>query len=300
VAIETTNNCNAICDFCPNNAMQRDRTEMSDELFEKIIDDCTQFPLAAIEPFLNGEPFMDRQIIPRLRLIRRKLPETKLRLYTNGTLLTPKRIAELSGIGIDHLYISLNTLDTARYKKVMGLSLRRTLENIHHLCEPGRRDGLTRRITIRMTRMPDIPLSEQRAFVRFCRELDARPFIVGPFNYKGEISSGLPVPNFPCEHITRVDILSNGRVALCCMDHEGQFSWGDVNDQSVLEIYRGERACYFREMLRTGRRRQTAPCDVCNVFWPSLENLPLLRKASFTAQYVCYLLKHRPTGKSRA
>ncbi len=51
VSVETTNRCNAKCDFCPNSSLSRNRQTMEQDLFEKIIDDCTQFQLPAIEPF---------------------------------------------------------------------------------------------------------------------------------------------------------------------------------------------------------------------------------------------------------
>ena len=105
VAIETTNACNAKCAFCPNSAMNRDREVMADDLYRKIIDDCATFGVQAIEPFLNGEPFMDPQIVPRLRYLRERLPATKLRIYTNGFALVPKRVDELQDVGIDHLFI---------------------------------------------------------------------------------------------------------------------------------------------------------------------------------------------------
>jgi len=35
----------------------------------------------------------------------------------------PKRVDELQGVGIDHLFISLNTLDPAKYEAVMGCGL---------------------------------------------------------------------------------------------------------------------------------------------------------------------------------
>jgi len=100
-----------------NGVMSRDRETMSEELYRKIIDDCATFQVQAIEPFLNGEPFMDPQIVPRLKYLRERLPATKLRLYSNGNAMVPKRVDELLGIGIDHLYISLNTLDPASTKR---------------------------------------------------------------------------------------------------------------------------------------------------------------------------------------
>ncbi|MGC4067700.1 MAG: hypothetical protein QM784_24235 [Polyangiaceae bacterium] len=67
LAIETTNHCNAKCVFCPNNALARDKGPMKDDVFDKIVDDCKQFPLEAVEPFLQGDPFSDPQILPDSR-----------------------------------------------------------------------------------------------------------------------------------------------------------------------------------------------------------------------------------------
>ncbi|MCP4196136.1 MAG: radical SAM protein [Proteobacteria bacterium] len=299
VSVETTNRCNAKCPFCPNNALQRNRHRMSDDLFEKVIEDCGQFPLAAIEPFLNGEPFVDPQILPRLELIRNRLSDTKLRIYTNGYALKPKTIDALIGLGIDHLYVSLNTLNHDTYRSIMGLELERTLKNMDYLTDIARRDKVARKITFRMTRTESTPFSEQQEFEAFCKKRGVRPFIVGLFNYKGEISSHLPVPNFPCEHITRLDVLSNGIVTLCCMDQEGDYAWGDAAKDSILDIYNGPEATRYRRMHRTGKRVAAEPCGECNVFWPSLEKMPPIPTIKFAVQAGMYFLRYRPSSKKR-
>jgi molybdenum cofactor biosynthesis enzyme MoaA len=300
VAIETTNACNAKCAFCPNSVMARDHQPMSDETFRKIVDDCATFDLSAIEPFLNGEPFMDPQIIPRLQYIRERLPKTKLRVYTNGYGMTDKRVDALLDLGIDHLFVSLNTLDPAKYEAVMGLRLERTLRNIDYAVDVSRRKRLAREITIRMTRTQETTAEDEKRFAAFCRDKNVNCMIVGLFNYLGDVRSPLPVPNFPCEHLTRVDVLSNGTVTLCCMDAEGQYSWGDVTQTSVLDIYNGERARAYREAHRMGRRRKMPPCDTCNLFWPSFEGLSLPRRIQFGLAYAWYHLRYWPYTKHKA
>ncbi len=296
VAIETTSRCNAKCSFCPNSALVRDKKDMSDELFEKIVEDCRSFPLEAIEPFLNGEPFVDEAIIPRLEHIRSRLPKTKLRLYTNGSAMTPRRIDGLVGLGIDHLFVSLNTVDPETYRSVMGLRLERTLDNLSYLTHPMRIKKVAKKITVRMTRSSETTLSDQRAFLDLCRDLGVRPFIAALYNYKGSVDSALPVPNFPCEHITRLDVLSSGLVTLCCMDHDGEYTWGDLNSQSVLEAHNSSAARRYRNMLRTGRRREIVPCNVCNLFWPSLKSMPAVTTARFALEAAHYFVKYRPVG----
>lgn len=297
VAVETTNYCNAKCVFCPNDSLKRGKRHMSDDLFASIIEQCREFPLPAIEPFLQGEPFSDPKILARLEFIHRRLPKTKLRLYTNGYGMLPERVDALTGFNIDHLYVSLNTTDPERYKSAMGIKLERTLENLRYLTHPSRRRRVAKKITVRMLRMTDTTPLEQQRFLDLCKELKVKPFVVGLFNYKGDIQSDLPIPNFPCEHMDRLDILSNGIVTLCCMDQEGEFSWGDVNTQPLLEVYRGAIAAKFRQMHWSGRRDQIHPCDTCNLFWPGLQGLPLRKRLRFGVQAGAYFLRHRPTGK---
>jgi len=297
VSIETTNRCNARCSFCPNNALARERSTMDQGLFEKIVEECRAFPLPAIEPFLNGEPFMDRDIVPRMRHIRERLPSTKLRLYTNGSLMTASRLDLMQDLGLDHLFISLNTLDPVQYKEILGLELDKTLANLEHLCKRADRKKIAKKITVRMTRFEDTALAEQDAFVAFCRKLDVKPMIVGLFNYKGDIASSLPVPSYPCEHITRLDVLSNGNTALCCLDQEGEYGWGDVRERSVLEVFNGERARKYKDGQRSGHRRDLPPCGECNLFWPSFSHLSPGRTIAVLAQSCAYFLRHRPSGR---
>ncbi|MBN2528103.1 MAG: radical SAM protein [Deltaproteobacteria bacterium] len=296
VSIETTNRCNAKCSFCPNSSLARNRQTMAQDLFEKIIDDCTKFQLPAIEPFLNGEPLCDPNLLERLEHIRKRLPNTELRLYTNGYALTPAKQDALADIGVDHLFISLNTLDAGRYEKITGLSLEKTLDNLDYLSNHPQRQRIARKLTIRMTRLDDTPLEEQEKFNQFCVEKNAIPFIAALYNYKGDINSALPVPNFPCANITRVDILASGTVTLCCMDQEGEYSWGDVRNESVLDIYNNLQARLVKQAHRSGNRKNFPPCNICNYCSPSFEKTGIIRRLRFKTEKRNYWQQYKPRG----
>lgn len=299
VAIETTSRCNASCNFCPYPQKETEKSAMDQALFEKIIDDCTQFSLAKIEPLLNGEPFVDPRIIERLEHIRRRLPRTILHLVTNGNAMISRRADELAEMGgVDRLIISLNTLDPVIYRDVMGLNLDRTLQNISYVLSPIMRRRVARRIYVRMVRRPDSTLDEQDRFLAFCRTHRVRPFILAQHNYTGDIESDLPMPPYPCQMLDRVDILSDGRVALCCSDAEGKYAWGDVRKQSVLDVYRGEVARRYREAHRRGRRGDLQPCRDCNVVWPDLTGMSPPRTLVAAAQFAAYVVRHRPLGRA--
>jgi molybdenum cofactor biosynthesis enzyme MoaA len=298
VAIETTSRCNASCTFCPYSAKATQKRSMDQALFEKIIEDCRAFPLAKIEPLLNGEPFVDPRIVERMAHIRRRLPRATLHLVTNGNAMTRARTDEVAEMGgVDRLIISLNCLDAATYRAVMGLDLERTLAHVEYALDRRRRARIARRIYVRMVRRPDSTLAEQDRFLDFCRRHAVRPLILGQHNYKGDIDSVMPVPSYPCQMLDRVDILHDGRVALCCSDAEGRHSWGDVRTHSVLEVFRGAVASHYRRMHRAGRRGEVDPCRDCNLVWPGLTGMSPGRTLRATAEFARYLVRHRPLGR---
>ncbi len=235
-------------------------------------------------------------MLERLEHIRRRLPKTELRLYTNGYAFTPARQDALADIGVDHLFISLNTLDAVRYKKITGLPLEKTLANLDYLSNHTKRNRITEKLTIRMTRLNDTTLEEQHHFAQFCIEKNAIPFIAALYNYKGDIDSALPVPNFPCANITRVDILTSGIVTLCCMDHEGEYPWGDIRSESVLDVYNNRQAKLAKQAHRSGNRKNFTPCNVCNYCSPSFEKTGIVRRFKFKTEKKNYWQQFQPRG----
>ncbi len=329
VAIETTNKCNATCWFCPItegskrppteseplvvlgrksapvpvadpdenvtfNLMQRPLGYMSDELFEKIIDDCREFPLRRIEPYLHGEPFMDRKICDRIEYINKKLPHTEVHIFTNGSLLTKKTVDRLKELNIASMVISLNTAREDKYNAIMGLDWRKTLANLERVAAENRTNKrVADRFVMRMTAPKETSDAEIAAFRSLARRMGARAVIVSLHNYKGDINSERPVPRFPCYFVNDLDILYDGKTALCCMDHDGEYTWGDVSKHSVLEVFNSPEARRYRQLMREDRRDELAPCNECNMFWWSL-NRTGTRRLTYTTRIAQYLVKHRP------
>jgi molybdenum cofactor biosynthesis enzyme MoaA len=211
--------------------------------------------------------------------------------------MSPKKTDAMLGLGIDHLYISINTLDAKKYRDVMGIPIERTIANIEYLTKPGIRERIARQITLRMTRLADTTLQEQDDFLAYCKQKRVKPFIVGLFNYKGDINSRLPVPSYGCEHVHRLDILASGRVTLCCMDQDGQYGWADARENSVLELYNHPRAVEYRELHATGRRREIDPCGTCNNYWPGFYQLTPIEAVRTGIEFCTYMAKHRPIGR---
>ena len=65
-------------------------------------------------------------------------------------------------------------------------------------------------------------------------------------------------------------ILWDGRVAPCCNFYDGQFVLGDLNQNSMAEVWNGDSIVKFREQHITKKRKQIKECATCKQQAPSV------------------------------
>ncbi len=267
VHIETFAYCNAKCSFCPYPTMTRQGDKMSDALINKIIEDLRQIPADlefAIAPFKVNEPFLDKRIFDVCAKINERLPAVQLRLFTNGSPLTRDIIERIVSIGnVTHLWVSLNEVDAQAYQNLMQLPLDRTLQKLdvlHELIQEGNfpHPVVISRVADGSERDSAFGAFVQRRYPLF------RAFLIGIGNWSGQVdvASGRRIPPVGCSRWYEISIMASGKVALCCMDGEGKHVIGDVNTQSVLEVYN---SADYRKMRQFtfSRKSAAAPCDTC-------------------------------------
>jgi hypothetical protein len=266
VTIETQAVCNAKCNFCPYPTMDRQGDKMSDELIEKIINDLTKIPKSLpfmISPFKVSDPFLDKRIFTILERINKSLPNASLRLFTNGSPLTEKIIEKISHVqNVKHLWISLNESDEQEYEKVMGLPFYKTIEKLDSLHKYVS-EGYPHQVTL--SRVSDGSDRDSK-FNKFVK--DRYPlfdcFLIGRSDWTGQVDVEVfkTVPQTACGRWYEVSIMASGKVALCCMDGEGRYVVGDVNHQSVLEVYNTPNFKKMRQFTFS-RLAAAGPCDTC-------------------------------------
>src|SRR5690242_4481053 len=104
--IQTQSGCNARCTFCGvGREENKVKGAMSDELFQKVIDEALTFPsLRQINPYLLNDPLVDKDIEGRIEYITRKRGRERkplVRIITNAGLLTEERAYRLLHSGLD-------------------------------------------------------------------------------------------------------------------------------------------------------------------------------------------------------
>lgn len=275
IYLETTGRCNAKCNFCPHPRLDRKFDAMSDELFDKIVLEVSQFPADQFVGFAMhavNEPFMDRKIFDRLSTINKLVPHAQIAINTNMNVMPPRFFERIRGLrGISNWSISFNVANKLEYEESMQIDFERTVSNIRRLLTENHASPFVKG-PIGLTRVCTGD-DRDNQFVDQCKALfddfvcgmDFEPTLLSKANWLGDVS-GSPDRywhSYPCYQWVNFTVHCNGIVPHCCVDARGQFPFGDVSKQSILEIYNSP---YWRSLReRVSCRDAIYPCNTCNL-----------------------------------
>jgi len=138
--ISLTDRCNFRCFYClPNGEppLARKDTILTFEEIEYIADIFVSLGIEKIR-LTGGEPMLRRNIEGLIAKLSKLKPDLKdLALTTNGFDI-PRRAETLKEAGLDRMTISLDTLDTKRFKEITGVD---SLEEVFQAIESAKRHG---------------------------------------------------------------------------------------------------------------------------------------------------------------
>ncbi|MBE0480813.1 MAG: radical SAM/SPASM domain-containing protein [Dehalococcoidia bacterium] len=265
--VETTNYCNARCIFCAYDQIKKHGT-MSDWLYTKILVEAGKLdpPPATFIPMLTGEPFLDPLIVERIKEARAALPRTEIQLYTNGSRLTEDVIGKLACVPDFRLNISANGACTETRSKLTGLD---DYEYVAGMIDRVDRAGIPH--TVSLVQHPLVSSAEEDAFNRRWGEASSAsscrtPFVFQHLNFAGLKYESDAVNFTRCIHATsHMTVLWDGRVNLCCMDPLGRKIFGDLNEQTVAEVWLSEERQRYAALHNEGRGAECDLCGECNI-----------------------------------
>lgn len=229
IAVETVNRCNGTCPFCPANIHSEVRPyqKMPDELFEKILDEIAGWDRwdGVFSLYVNNEPFIDNRMVEMLQKARRRLPDAKMLVFTNGSLLT---LEKLDAIADDVDLLIINNY-SAKYR------LNDPIQKIYDYVKKEK------------DRFKNIKIVIQK---RYANEYLTNRAGTAP-NKKRAIK-GI---DRPCLiPYTDLTIYPNGQVGLCCSDVLETIDLGNIQNDKILSIYHGEAWKEIRRKMQKGRK----------------------------------------------
>ena len=232
IEIETVNRCNGICSFCPVSKGNEHRPYalMDEKVFRKIIDELSEMNYdGRLALFSNNEPLLDDRIVEFHRYARKKLPNARMHLYSNGTLMTREIFEELIMYLVSALFTG-SLIPASRMVKEYA--------EIH--------PEIVKKVTIVLRKPNEILTS---------RGGDA------PNRTQIHIEN-----NISCvQPFQQLIIRPDGKVSLCCNDPLGRETMGNVTENSLDEIWYGEAFENVRKRIFYGREN-FEHCKNCDVF----------------------------------
>ena len=237
VEVETINKCNGSCSFCPVNVKDdiREHIQMSDELFERIIEQLERIDYAGrISLFSNNEPFLDSKIVERHKYARNHLPHAKMHIITNGTLLTVDKFIEIIQ------YLDEMIIDNYNQE----FQLLPSVKKVADYCE--QHPELKKKVTIILRKQQEMLSSRggdapnRKQFLSYEKDSCALPF-------------------------QQIVIRPDGKISLCCCDPYGRMTLGDVNKDNLVDIWYNEIYADIREKITKGRK-EISHCVNCDYF----------------------------------
>ena len=280
--VEPTSFCNLRCPMCPQSVGANQRNGfMEMGLFDQIIDEARHF-VREVNLFFRGESLMHKGIYEMVE----KCEQAGIAAHvnTNATLFRDHAIANLLEAGVSKVTLSFDSGEPAVYEQMRkGVRFELTLERTLRFLEAKRRRGREK------------PYVTMQVMQLWSPEhgLGARPLI--PEHFKARFA-GLPVDEwdtfwahgwagtmdgsdfytprprgpvyYPCNWLWRsMAVYWDGQVPACCADFGEDQMVGDLQEQSIREVWNGDRFKAIRRAQLRGELDGYKLCRGCDAMW---------------------------------
>ena len=308
VAIDIISVCNFKCKFCFHSIDKDKQRElnfnpgtMNYEIFEEIIDQIAEFPnkLKKLALYMRGEPLLHKRLPDMISYAKKKNVSELIQVTTNGYLLSPETNRRLIESGLDELVVSVEALSSERYYEITGVHIdySKFIDNIRSFYENKSRCNLYIKIL-------DVGLDrdEEYKFHDIFDDICDKAFIEDAQPQYRQVSYNEVKHDFKTDvrgnQLLKVDVctqpflslyvLHNGDVCVCCVDYSGKIVFGNIADQSLIDIWNGLALKDFRVIQLQRKRDLHFECGKCN--YPSFNTPETDILDSYTDELLPYFL----------
>ncbi len=268
IEIQTMSFCNGGCIVCPYRSLNIEKKRMSDKVLNKLLTEIENHKneVERVIPYLNNEPSFDTRMMKILR--RLKKDNIFVEVSTN---ISNWKIKELESIVKEKLIgdfrISFFGHNKKLYEELMtGLNFSETSEKVKYLLDINRKENDKIDIEIIVVLLPNLDINEIKAGLN---ELFDYPKIhfFGFLDRCGkvEIAKNKLITNIDAKVVgcklnrpyERCCIYANGNVVICSQDWDQEVILGNINENTIEEIWNGKKAKMIRKIVLGERKCPT-------------------------------------------
>lgn len=282
IDVELTNHCNLQCYMCPVGtfAMKRQRGYMTMETVDKICAELMDSSIEGVRLIRWGEPTLHPQFIEILRKF--KNTNKLIHFNTNGTLLDRAMIEKIVEMDIDSVKFSFQGCDEKSYLEMRsGSSWDKVMENI---CLFNEIRGNKEKPFIQIsTTLTDETEEKKDNFInaienkcdyynigktQLCH-LNIDKMIISE-ERKQKFKDLQSRESLSCRHFSvceevfdKLSINWDGSVSACCIDYDDMLIVGNINENSLSEIFCNSKMNEIREIIRDSDYDKIGLCRTC-------------------------------------
>mgnify|MGYP006075678515 CR=1 FL=1 len=270
--IEPVSTCNLRCPFC----FQTDKTftkkpymgVMDYDLFTKTVDEANEIGVRAITLGSRGEPTLHKRFADMIKYISDKENIFELKINTNATFLTEKVARAVLENKVNQIVISSDHYEKEEYERLrLGSNFEKVVGNVDRLYEM-RKNNFPKSITeIRISGVDNEKNLDRKKFREFW--IKRSDHVVAQWaleRWNTYLNDTIDHLIEPCEYLfDRMYVWFDGKVNPCDADYKSYLSYGDVNENSISEIWNGPKIKKLRSDHLNNKRNQIEPCNKCGV-----------------------------------
>ena len=184
-------------------------------------------------------------------------------MISNGSLINEQVARGMIEAGLDAINISVDAAGREVFESTrIGLKYDKVIANIERLVRIRAELGRTRpKLILSFVRQNNS--ADEQAFIEHWRNIADKIHITELHNWAGTLNHESDV-NYPCYRPwLTFTVLWDGRVSLCCADFDGKTVLGDLNTQTIEEVWNSEPfRAVRREHLESGGPDVCRACDL--------------------------------------
>lgn len=243
VIVEPGNYCNLNCTTCANNLLTRPKGQMNILLYKKIIDEIAkENPFTRLWLDFYGEPLLQKFKIYYMIDYARKQGLKNININTNGTLLDKEMAEMLLDSQISFISIDCDGFSKDVYEGIrIGANRDVTYANIEYILQRKKELGLKQPIIeIKIMEMEENKHEIQQV-LDYWRARGAWTTTRRLISWAGmceDIAPEVNADRVACGNAVGIlPITWDGKAVNCVMDVDAKFVCGDVNEESIKDIW---------------------------------------------------------------
>lgn len=265
--IDTSSICNLKCVMCPQSkGLRRPTSVLGMETYRQIIDQiCGNKPMVKL--YMTGEPLINQDIIEMVTYAAAKKCHTLI--HTNATLLTESTARRIIDSPLETISFSFDGCTQEVYERLRPPARFESVKkNIERFLKIRKEIGSKLpKAVVEIIEMADTKGNIDE-FMQQWRDAGTDEVSVTTcMTWLGDVEDHrLNKPKIcgyrPCPALFRsTAILSDGTVVPCCMDVHGQLRLGNINEQSIEDIWHGAK---YKELRRQHLERTIPKNSICH------------------------------------